>query len=200
MSPLAPQLGRPLVELGSGYPPTVALPALTEILTTASPCFSIGTLLSLGGTLIGTTATTANKPWAFPFVIDEGVTVYQLGWICAAAPGGNADIGIYDTSWNRLVSAGSTSGAGTSLVWTWVDVVDTLLPAGSYYLAYCRDDVTVNRFATVQNVSAQPICALAGVMDSSTSAFPLPDPLTNMVVDVTNIAVPILGIAIRALV
>lgn len=199
MSPLAPQLGRPLVELGSGYPPVAALPARGELLLTSSSCFSAsGMIVQAGGGFTTSPVWATSKPSAYPFVLDEAVTAYQLGWHNSTA-GGNADIGIYDASFNRLVSSGSTACV-TNSVWQFVDVADTVLPAGSYYLVINLDNATLGRLQVFTSMSGQANMALAGVMDSGTAQFPLPDPLASMVVAAAITVVPILAIAVRALV
>lgn len=203
MSRLELQLGQPIAAFGSGYPSDTSLPALTEIVTMNHECFSISGLIQQTSTLATVSSVAANKPSAFPFVLDEAITVYQLGWINGSAAGGNADIGIYDSvagvPTNRLVSAGSTACAGNS-VWQFVDVTDTVIPAGGYFLAYCRDDAVAGRIIVHDAAWGQPLMALAGVMDSGTAQFPLPNPLASMIVAAVATYAPALAIAIRALV
>lgn len=201
MSPIAPQLGHPLMELGSGYPAaSVPMVAPTDIITLESPCFAISSLLNLTGGAASISALwAANKPMAFGFVLDEAFTVYQLGWINGNSPGGNADIGIYDASWNRKVSAGSTACAGAA-TWQFVDVADTALAPGSYYLAFNKDDAVASRLTGYSNSQFQTVMALAEAMDSGTSQFPLPDPLASMIVAAVATFAPVLAVALRAVV
>ena len=176
------------------------LPALSEILTLASPCFSMGEVLRTSNAQVTSQAWyAANRPAAFPFVLNEGMTVYKLGWLNGSSAAANVDIGIYDSAWNRKVSAGSTAQSGGNQIQE-VDVADTYLPRGSYYVAMVVSDATVNRIQAYTVASmGLGINALAGTKDSGTTALPLPDPLTNMVVAATITNVPIIYIAGRVL-
>lgn len=149
------------------------------------------------GTPLSSAWFSANDPVALPFRLSHGGVVTQLGWVNGTAAGGNVDVGIYSDAWVRLVSTGSTLGSGNSLP-QWVDVADTALAPGRlYYLACSRDNTTANRARTLSHGGAAVTVALAGVQDSATNAFPLPDPLTNMAAAATITYVPILLVAFR---
>lgn len=148
-----------------------------------------------GSTTSGTWAS-ANKPCAIPVTFDTDVTVYKLGWFNGSAAGDNVDVGIYDLLWNRKISTGSTGGVGNSVLQS-VDVTDTLLPAGRYYVVISRDTTTANRHLLMNHAASAPMMALAGVKDSATNAFPLPDPLTNMVDAATFTRVPLFVVWLR---
>jgi len=197
-----PILGKPIVESGPLYPDRDAPSLADRILTLGDDCFTVANLLKGYGYAVGISETwfAANCPVAFPFILNESITVYQLGWYNGGSVGDNIDIGIYDTSWNRLVSAGSTaaSGAGSSL--QFVNVADTLLVPGTYYLAKALDTITANRSLSYANGFSTATLALAGVMDSSTAAFPLPNPLTNMTLATTVARITMPLMATRALV
>jgi len=199
---IAPQLGQPIAQLGPRYPATVDIPALGEWITNLSPNTATGLLANTVGSQTGSSNTwfAANCPYAVPFVLNSAVTAYQIGWSNGSSAGGNFDAGIYDTSWNRKVSAGSTVGSGANS-WQFVDVADTFLAAGSYYFVLCLDNVTANRVGTLANNSVnQASQILAGIQDSATTAFPLPDPLTNMALVATAIQAYVWAIAVRALI
>jgi len=109
---------------------------------------------------------------------------------------GNVDVGIYDLSWNRLVSAGSTARSGASAL-QFADVTDTYLRPGRYYIAASNSGTTANNHVRVcQALSAVMVQGL-GVFDSGTDAFPLPNPLTNMVAAATFSILPLVCIAAR---
>lgn len=169
-----------------------------RILNTGYPEFSTGPIATLvttssaGGDWPG-----ANDPIALPFVVTEKSIVTQLGVGNGSAAGANFDIGIYDRSWNRKVSAGSTAMSGAS-TWQFVDVTDTPLDPGHYYIVLVRDDVTLNRQYIISSTIGPTVWQLFGVMDSTTDAFPLPDPLTNMVPCASFPFVPIVAVAFRA--
>jgi hypothetical protein len=114
--------------------------------------------------------------------LSEAVIVKKLGWVNGSAAGGGVDCGIYSTAWARLVSTGAQTGSGNSL-WQWIDVTDTPLGPGKYYLAHSRDNITGNRAMRWGNGYPATHLALLGVQDSTTDAYPLPDPLTNMGAD-----------------
>lgn len=97
------------------------------------------------------------------------VTVYQVGWWNGTAVSGNVDVGIYDETGARLVSTGSTAQAGTSTIQT-VDIADTALVAGTYFLAMAMDNTT----GQVMRVSAQTLIQQVSPVAQQATAFPLP--------------------------
>lgn len=170
-----------------------------RIITPGSAEFTLSTLLRMSGALTSAGAwASANDPLALPFCVqDDGLLVDRLGWINGGSPGGNVDVGVYDSSWNRLVSTGSTAGSGAT-AWQWVNVTDTYLRGGRYYLVCSRDNTTASRLTYYNHVASATLLALCGLQSSSTDAFPLPDPLTNMGTVATFTRAPVLGIAARA--
>lgn len=151
-----------------------------SVLTILSPEFGACAFAHLNRTPSSAAWHAANDPIAFPFRLSEGATVDQLCTCNGTAAGGNFDIGIYNAAWARLVSTGSTAGSGNS-VWQFVDVTNTPLAANTlYYLVLVRDNITANRQRSSGAGGQAVAFALAGVQDSTTDAFPLPDPLTNM--------------------
>ena len=180
---------------GNGSEPSDPV-ANGRILTPGSPEFS-----SCGGLWLNDTAqvsgqwNTANDPSAVAFTLPRGGLVKQLGWVNGTAAGGNHDIGIYDTSWNRLVSAGSTVGSGNS-VWQWVNVADTELAAGRYHLAIVRDNITLNRVMYYVHAQQTYAFEFMGGSGSTTDSFPLPNPLVGMGTPTLTL-VPVMGIAFR---
>jgi hypothetical protein len=81
---------------------------------------------------------TANLAVFVPFYVPEAVTITKLGWGNGAAVAGNLDAGIYGTAGTRLVSTGTTAQATTAVIQV-VDVTDTTLARGVYYLALSSD-------------------------------------------------------------
>ena len=167
-----------------------------RIITVAHPEFSVSTILA--SAFPGSASSqwfSANDPAAFPFALSEGVIVEQIGWLNGAAAGNNFDLGIYDTSFNRIVSTGSTGGTGNS-VWQWANITDTALAPGRYYLAMAIDGVTANRINNYVAITGGAL-QFAGVLDSATDAFPLPNPLTNMAEAATITRIPVIAMATR---
>lgn len=153
------------------------------ILGPHSPEFSTHGLLQLQFTIVSGTWQSANDPVGVPFRLSEGLTIEQLGWVNGSAAGGNIDVGIYNSAWTRLVSTGSTAGSGNSLP-QWVDITDTFVPPNVvHYLVIALNNVTANRLRYWNGGSGAghlQIIELAGMKDSATNSFPLPDPLTGM--------------------
>jgi hypothetical protein len=191
-------LGRGVAELGSGFPPVADRPAIEEIINLASDAFGVGPLLNDLVAQNGSSPwATANAPLAFPFVLPYAATVYQLGWVNGSAAGDNLDIGIYDSSWTRLVSAGSTLCSG-NLTLQLVDVADTSLSANTlYYFVMVKDTTTANRIYRTTGTTTG-LLALAGAMTSATASLPLPNPLVGMVANTDHIIFPSMMMALRS--
>ncbi len=141
----------------------------------------------------------ANKPIAIPFRVFQGMTVYQLGWQNGSGTMTDSfDIGIYDASWNRKIAGGGTARSGAGNV-QWVDVTDTFIPVGKYYLVGANNGTTASQALDVMSGSGITVAfnAALGYFDSATNAYPLPNPLTNMVACATFTTIPIMMIACR---
>ena len=89
----------------------------------------------------------ANDALFIPFSLSEPVLVKRLGWTNGATVAGNVDCGIYDTAGVRLLSTGTTAQSGTSAIQS-VDVTDTQLGPGLFYMALASDSATAtfNRY------------------------------------------------------
>jgi hypothetical protein len=125
---------------------------------------------------------TASTPWVqanmaiyLPVVVRRQLTVYQLGWVNGSSVSGNIDVGIYDRNFNRLVSAGSTAQAGTNAIQL-VDIADTTLTPGVYYLAMAMDNTSggITMTGAGPTGSHYRSCGVA----QQASAFPLPSAAT----------------------
>lgn len=143
-----------------------------------SPC---GMVLTTSGSNNSNTGayTTGNTAVAFAFYVYENVTVYKMGWINGSSASGNSDVAIYDSSWSRLVSAGSTARSGNSIP-QWVNVTDTALTANTlYYIATNHSQTNANNVTGVL-ASANTVNALvlAGVKEMAVGATALPATFT----------------------
>jgi len=167
-----------------------------RIITTADLEFGCAPLVASGFTTVSGSWPSANDPVAVPFTINEAIVVTHLGWRNGSGAGSNHDIGIYDLAWNRLVSAGS-SGAGTSSLWNFIDVTDTAIPAGRYYLVKVIDTTTANRMRYWNTPSSLVVTTMCGLKESATNQFPLPSSLADMTDPITQTRVPILGMCTR---
>ena len=160
-----------------GYlvPPILARPG--EVGITPWSYQSLGVPVSVMGFAAPTSTNyiTANLALFVPFWVPEAVPITKLGWMNGAAVAGNIDVGIYDESANRLVSAGSTAQSGTSRLQV-VDTTNTMLARGRYYLAMATD--TSGATQKVYCVTpAIAVCQALGMLQMAT-AFPLPNPAT----------------------
>ena len=169
-------------------PPMLSRPG--EITITPWSQQSIGVELA-GAAIVASSQNfvTANLAVFIPFGVPEPVTVRSLWWSNGAAVAGNLDAGVYDTAGTRLVSTGTTGQLNTSVVQV-VDVTDTTLARGVYYLALASD----TSGATQKVLSAVPA---AGIMQSfgllqMAAAFVLPASATFAIY--TSAFVPMVGL------
>lgn len=179
----------PTPQAGLGLP-------TNRILFPGSSEFSTGPMISAEPGSASGLWISANDPLALPFVLRTAGVVTQLGWLNGSAAGGGVDLGVYSTSWARLISTGAQTGSGNS-AWQWINVTDTPLSAGRYYLVMARDNTTTNRQFFCGHQALTSLMGLMGCQDSATDAYPLPDPLTNMAPCATFTRVPICGVAMR---
>lgn len=168
-----------------------------RIITTADPEFGLAPIMSVGGATVSGAWPSANDPCAVPFTINDAMVVTHLGWRNGSGAGSNHDIGIYDENWKRLVSAGS-SASGSSSLWQFINVTDTAIPAGRYYLVKVIDATTANRARYWSHAATVGFTTMLGLKETATDSFPLPDPLTNMVSPITHARVPIIAFAVKA--
>jgi hypothetical protein len=138
---------------------------------------SLGPALNQAGQ--GTPATqnfvTANLAVFIPFWVPEPIVIYKMGWGNGAAVAGNLDCGIYSEAGSKLVSSGSTAASGTSVIQA-VDVGDTTLARGRYYLALASD----TSGATQKVIAVLPAAGIGqslGLLQTA-AAFALPASVT----------------------
>lgn len=82
----------------------------------------------------GATWPAASRAFLVPVWLDRSFIADRLGVYNGTVVAGNFDIGIYDSTFARLVSTGAFALAGTSVI-QWVNIADTTLARGWYYLA-----------------------------------------------------------------
>ena len=119
-------------------PPMLARPG--EVTITPWSAQSLGVALFTSGQAPPTSQNfvTANLAVFIPFGVSEAVTITKIFWGNGSTVAGNIDAGIYNPAGTRLVSSGTTLQAGTQSAQV-VDVTDTALPRGIYYLALASD-------------------------------------------------------------
>lgn len=122
------------------------------------------------GSLTRTSATwpTANRITYVPVPCPGPFTLTKLAFENGTAVSGNLDIGLYTPEGTRIVSTGSTAQAGIGL-WQEIDVTDTQLAPGWYYLAAVLDNTTGTHLRLASSGVAK---RLYGMMEEL--AFPLP--------------------------
>ena len=158
----------------------------TQGITSSHSGGMISTASELVGLHVTAAASTAwpsiNLAIFFPLRLAVPKTVYKLAVGCGTGSGNNFDVGIYDVAGNRLVSSGATARTATSEVV--VDVTDTYLDAGLYYLAVAADSVsTMTCFA----LGTASVARLVGAMEAA-SSYVLPSTVTYAAI--TGSAVP----------
>jgi hypothetical protein len=113
---------------------------------------------------------TANLAIYVPIRVRYPVTIRKL-WVPSGTTGtGNFDLGLYNAAGTRLVSTGSQA-KGTSAVEQVIDVTDTPIAAGLYYLAICADSGTDTYYGAVM---AAPLPAAVGVLTQDVGSVTLP--------------------------
>jgi hypothetical protein len=131
---------------------------------------------NMGGTTFGVAGAwpANNLALYIPFLVEQTCTAYKMAFE-VGAQAGNYDVGIYSEGGVRLVSKGSTAvpGAGLAVV----DITDTLLTPGVYYMAMNVDTTTT---LTIQRIVAPAsiFLQLAGMQQQAVGAVTLPNPAT----------------------
>lgn len=133
----------------------------------------------------------ANRAIYVPFMVDQVVTAYQMAFE-VITQSGNCDVGIYDVAGNRLVSKGSTAVAAAGF--QSIDITDTVLAPGVYFMAMNVDNTTAS-FTRSSAVSAvyQQVC---GMQQQAVGAVTLPDPATFA--NPASAYIPMFGVALKS--
>lgn len=124
------------------------------------------------GTPISTAWPAANRAILVPFRLPKTVVAYQMVAGSGATASGNFDVGIYDAAGNRIVSGGSTAKGNS--VETIVNITDTTLGPGLYYMAMSADGTNNYMAITLTNATSPKFF---GIRQAST-AFVLPATVT----------------------
>lgn len=135
----------------------------------------------------------ANLAIYLPVILPRAVVVRKL-WVAIGTTGtGHLDIGIFGTDWVQIVASGATvKAAPPGLDEQVVDITDTTLQAGFYYIGLATDSGTDK----YQNINkAAPIPAAFGLLTEA-SAYPLPVTATP-VVNQTLAMIPLVGMLLE---
>lgn len=118
----------------------------------------------------------ANAAIYIPFRVARPQTVYRLAWANGSSAGNTHDIGIYDEAGTtKLVSSGATTGSGISVLQI-INVADTLLTPGLYWLAYMHSTTTANRvrFFTINGSATGAVGTMTSAREETLGASVLP--------------------------
>lgn len=117
----------------------------------------------------------ANKAYYYPFTLYDWATVYQFLLFVGSSSAGNVDIGIFDSQGNKVISTGSTAMSATANTIQEINVTDTVLAPGEYFIGVSRDTTSGNVMAT--GVADELALSQFAVYEEA-SAFPLPTTAT----------------------
>ena len=128
----------------------------------------------VNGTMATSTAWgTANLALYIPVFLGTYATVYQMGVTNGTVVNGNFQLGVYNERGVQMCVTASTAQAGVSAIQK-IDVTDTLLTPGVYYLAIATNSTT----ATFNCAATTLIRQAATGVQEQTTAFTLPSPIT----------------------
>lgn len=167
------------------------------MITSWSWCCIGEDMLALSGSTL--TAVSSNYPGASralaaPFEIAHPFLVVKAFWFNGGtATTDSADVGVYTEAGALKVSGGGTAISGANALQE-VDVTDTLLPPGRYWLTYVQNGVT----ATLIMAPVAAVTMRVAGCAQMASAYPLPSTFTAAAI--TNVNFPLFGIASRTLV
>ncbi len=144
----------------------------------------------------------ANRAIAIPFSVEHGETAYRL-FICLGTTAGNGttqnlDMGIYardgTTTAAKVVSMGTTLASTTASAVQYLNITDTFLSPGKYYLVGTMDNATVT---ILQQAPALANAKASGHSIVTSGAPPLGASLT-IALTVATVRIPVMGISFRA--
>lgn len=176
--------------------PSPRLP-VPPILTTSHMQSIVGSAAYTGWTGIATASSAAwtanNKAYYYPFrMTDFGTALKLLFWV-GATSSGNIDIGIYDAALNRLVSSGSTAMSATVNTVQAVDITDTVLQPGDYWIGVVCSTTSGTCFAAV-NDTDETVLSSMPVYQEALGATTLPAAATPVMSTDASVPVYIVGI------
>lgn len=125
--------------------PSVLLPPFPVVHTYSQEALDLSYLAMATGAT-GTVTVVQNQAYFYPFRLDVGATAMKLYYITGPTQNGNVDMGIYDSQFNAVITSGSTAqGAANTL--NALDITDTSLPPGNYWVAFASNSATATVFA-----------------------------------------------------
>lgn len=140
---------------------------------------------------------TANSARIFPFAVTDWGIVYQLLFFVGATSSGNIDVGVYDSALNRIVSAGSTAMSASTNAIQEINVADTVLSPGDYFLAGACDNTTGTIFRSQFN-DEYFLSSNRTYIQTGLTAAALPATLAPVLDTQANSECPLIGIQLRS--
>lgn len=134
------------------------------------PSFRIPSNAALGAS--SSAANVANEALFFPFRIYVPTTAVKMSYIVGSTANGNVDLGIYDWQKNLLVSSGSTAQGSINTLQT-IDITDTKLAPGRYFMAYQGSSGTGTAFGVTLGTDEASV-PLWGLFHQAVGSFGLP--------------------------
>jgi hypothetical protein len=163
---------------------------VNSVVTTLSPwCVGVELAAVAAAAPASTAWPSANRAILTPMRLPEIVTVTKLYWYNGATVSGNVDCGIYTADGRLVVSTGSTAQAGTSAGQE-VNITDTQIGPGIYYLALALSSATGTIFRTAPTLAFLKAMGLLQIA----SAVPLPASAT--LAAMATAYVPVVGAVI----
>jgi hypothetical protein len=170
-----------------------------EVLITSGSWQSVGPagVGFVWGAIASAVWVSANRALFVPFAIAEPMLAEKMFWANGTVVGTDSiDVGIYTTEATpvRLVSGGGTLSAGISTVQE-VNITDTVLLPGAYYMAMVCNSATTATFLRWAP-GHLGMCRLAGMAEMA-AAYVLPS--TATLAAISTLYVPFFGVAGRVL-
>lgn len=146
------------------FPATFGNPNKT-IIQSHGPAGLIGDMLSSGSS--AQVWQTTNRAIFMPIFLEYPVLAQAMA-VRVSVQSGNLDVGIYTLAGAKIVTSGTTAVAAAGL--QILDIADTWLAAGTYFLALSVNNTTASFFGSAQTDEVAVVC---GVQQMN-SAFVLP--------------------------
>lgn len=140
----------------------------------------------------------ANTAYLIRVEVYSTFTVTSIRWK-VGTQAGNFDLGIYDSSFNRLWSLGTTAvpaaGSVTTLISAGTPTTLTLQP-GHYYFASTVSDVAIGRFTVGTHIPTAAAPAGNGLQYTKAASLPLPNPIVTPTEVLTNTTAGLIMVAV----
>ncbi len=131
---------------------------------TGEMCLTTGQNAALAGVW-----NAVNRAFYVPIDLEEPMVATRLACQVGTTAAGNLDMGLYTEVGNRIISTGSVAIGLAGL--QSIDIADTLLPPGTYWLAMACSTITTATFR--RSTTAGPVLRACGAQMQD-AAIPLP--------------------------